>query len=63
MTDSSVEDAISEFTDELINKHGHAGYENNDGGGGELIISVESGNVELNHYDNIVQQEYSRHNF
>lgn len=54
-----MDDALQEFLDAIISVHGHDGYENGDGGGGTLTITVESNSYELAHYNNIVEQDFS----
>ena len=56
-----VDDAIREFVDDLIELHNHSGYENGDGGGGTVTFNVDTDSFTYEHYDNIVEQEYSYH--
>lgn len=56
-------DAVEALLDLLLEKGGHAGFENNEGGGGTLTITAD-GKIEYDHYDNVVEevhasQEYS----
>lgn len=44
------------FVDQVIDASGHAGYENNEGGGGNLLIDLSSGVVRLHHYDFVEEQ-------
>lgn len=44
-----LETALDEFTDQIIALAGHEGYENDDGGGGTMVL-YPSGNVSLSHY-------------
>lgn len=56
-------EAVSTMLDLLLDNGGHAGFENNEGGGGTLTITAD-GKIEYDHYDNVVEevhatQEYS----
>lgn len=57
----SLDVAIERLCDDMIEQCGHAGWENNDGGGGLLTINADTASVELDHYDNIVEQHHSVH--
>lgn len=57
----SLIEAIENLCEDMIEQCGHGGWENGDGGGGSLTINTESENVELDHYDNIVEQHHSIH--
>jgi hypothetical protein len=48
---------VSMLLDQAISVSNHDGYENNDGGGGELTVNAD-GTWKHSHYDNIVNQEY-----
>ena len=50
-----LHDALDLFCDQLICLHGHRGYENNEGGGGEVTILVETGMYVHDHHDYIVE--------
>jgi hypothetical protein len=48
--------AIERLSDQLIQYFGHVGFENGDGGRGEITIDVAEGNVESDHYEFLVQE-------
>lgn len=39
------------------------GYENNDGGNGTLTVLLFENNIHIDHYQNVVEQEYESFNF
>ena len=41
----------------------HSGFENNEGGGGEITWDVTAGKIHLSHYDNYVTTEESEHEY
>lgn len=45
-----LENAVSDLAMGLV-EHQHGGWENNNGGGGEVIFDVQNERVEVNHYD------------
>lgn len=57
ISELSVEDFLSRLLDQVISVSGHSGWENNDGGGGTLNVQSD-GKWTLEHYDNVVHQEY-----
>jgi hypothetical protein len=57
----SLEGAIEDFIDLVIEQNGHEGYENGDGGGGDVTFDVEADTVTHDHYDNIVEQNHYSH--
>ena len=52
-----VEDAIRSVADDLIDRR-HGGFENNEGGGGEITFDVANKTVQIDHYDYIVEEQY-----
>jgi uncharacterized protein DUF6878 len=50
--------AIEDFTWDVLQLH-HAGFDNNDGGYGELVFNVADGTCELSHYDRVVDSVFS----
>ena len=46
---------VDEFIDDFISANA-GGYENNDGGGGTVTITVATKEIEAEHYDNVVEQ-------
>jgi hypothetical protein len=54
----TLETALDEFTWDILYLH-HAGFENNDGGHGELVIDVAAGTFDLSHYDRFVDSVFS----
>ena len=53
--------ALENFADDLISENGHSGFENNEGGGGEINIHLATGSYEHYHYDNIL--DLVEHNY
>ena len=58
-SESNFEDVISEFADDLIDHAGHGGYENNEGGYGEVTIVAPDdddpeGLITVDHNDRII---------
>ncbi len=53
----TLETALDEFVWDILYLH-HAGFENNDGGYGELVIDVAAGTVDLNHYDRFIDSVF-----
>lgn len=58
----SIEDAAEQLVDDALALSGHDGYHNNEGGGGTLYIHAD-GTARLEHYDNIIEQEYDYEEF
>ena len=56
-----LRDALEEFCEQLIDFHGHRGYENNDGGSGDVRIEVEGGTYTHGHNDYYVESSSSIH--
>lgn len=50
-TAQTLEEFLEVLTDQLICYHGHLGFENNEGGGGSVIIQADV--LLYNHYDNV----------
>lgn len=48
---------LDELIDELFVVATPEGFENNEGGGGEIIVEVSAKTVEVRHYQNVVRQE------
>ena len=66
--ESDFEDAISGFADDLIDHAGHGGYENNEGGYGEVtIVAPDDDNPEglitVDHNDRIITTENTTSTF
>lgn len=59
----SLIDAAEMLCDDLISAAGHDGFENNDGGGGTMTLTLASRELELEHYDCYVERETSVHTF
>ncbi len=57
----TLEQALRDVTDQLIEMNGHAGYEDGDGGGGSVTFDVENDTVEHDHYDCVVENVHSVH--
>lgn len=51
---STLETALRDFCESLIDATGHNGYQDGDGGGGTMVLNAETGCCELDHYDYIV---------
>ena len=58
-----ITDALEDFCFDCVVQARHGGFENNEGGGGTLNLDVVSGTCTLDHYINLVDQEYSHHEF
>ena len=56
-----LEEALRYFCYFVIEEAGHVGWENNDGGGGEITFYVSLGEFNLEHYYNVVHREESSH--
>lgn len=54
LTDMSLHDALDVFGDRAVG-HYHAGYENNEGGAGEITFDCMAGTVCLAHRDHYVE--------
>ncbi len=50
----SIEEALLDYADGVIEQY-HGGYENNDGGRGEVIFDCKEARVALEHYDFYVE--------
>lgn len=61
--DFTFEKALEHFAYDAINRSGHGGWENNEGGRGELTFDVEAGSVKLEHTDYYVSEETSEAEF
>lgn len=57
--DMQLDQAIEDFTYELVAESGHEGYENGHGGNGIITFNVDTKEVTHDHYDNFVDQEHS----
>jgi hypothetical protein len=57
----SLSDALIEFTNDWVDRAGHSGYQNNEGGYGEITITRDGMKFELNHYDNVIETIHSGH--
>lgn len=55
---NNLDSLVSALCDHCLAVSGHSGYENEDGGGGTFTIDVQTGLIQMEHYENIVQQEY-----
>lgn len=49
-----IEEALTAFADRMIDVH-HSGYENNDGGRGEVTFDCAAGTIILDHHDYYVE--------
>jgi hypothetical protein len=47
---------LREALDEVLDKVIPDGYANGDGGGGKVVFDVDSGELHLDHYENVVHQ-------
>lgn len=56
--EAQLEDAIRDFAEESIERH-HGGYENEDGGAGEVIFDCEAETVRIEHNDYFTDSEYT----
>ena len=63
MSNVSIKEAAESLMWEVIALAGHSGWENNEGGGGNFILDKSEKKIFLEHYDNIVEQDYSEHEF
>lgn len=54
-------EALETLLDDALEYHDHSGYENGDGGGGELTIDVSVGTFTLAHYDNYIERDEFTH--
>ena len=55
---NNLNSLVSSLCDHCLAVSGHDSYENGDGGGGTFTIDVQTGVVQVEHYENVVQQEY-----
>lgn len=58
----ALSDVIEEFAWEAI-QHFHCGFHNNDGGLGTLTIHADTGRVNIEHDDRVMQYEHSENEF
>jgi hypothetical protein len=63
MSNVTIKQAAENLTWEVIALAGHSGWENNEGGGGTFTLDKSEKKIFLEHYDNIVEQDYSNHEF
>jgi hypothetical protein len=61
--ETDFDSAVESLCEDLISQAGHDGYENDDGGGGQIKFNLKTREIELQHYDNVMHQEYSSCNF
>jgi hypothetical protein len=57
-----LDDALEAMLWQLVDQH-NSGWENNSGGGGELVIDVISQELKLEHYDRFVEEHYSHYTY
>jgi hypothetical protein len=57
----TLNQALQNFADDLIREHGHSGYENNSGGGGDITIDVVSNSYTYCHYDYVEERLESKY--
>jgi len=62
LRDQPFQQAIENFTWDMVDRNGHSGFENNDGGRGELTITMDGDrfSYDLEHYDNVVREELTK---
>ena len=53
----SIENAIRDVCNDLIDRR-HGGFENNEGGGGTITFDAVEKTVQIDHFDNIVEEQY-----
>lgn len=56
--DQPLDEALSEYAMEAVNQH-HGGWENGEGGYGEVEFDCEAGTVRIEHNDYYVESEYT----
>jgi hypothetical protein len=56
-----LENGLADFAERLVSHFGHGGYENNEGGGGEVIFNVMNDRIDVEHYYNIIEREETNH--
>ena len=56
--DALLDIALSDYAMEAVYQH-HRGWENNEGGYGEVIFDCEAGTVRIEHFDYFVESEYT----
>lgn len=63
---ASLGDALVNLAEDLVSTH-HAGYENNEGGGGTFTVAWDDTEEKyvflLDHYDNVIIEEFTNHVF
>ncbi len=50
--------ALCDYAMEAVNQH-HSGWENNEGGYGEVVFECETGTVRIGHNDYVVKSDYT----
>lgn len=58
-----LDEAAEQLCEDLISEAGHSGYENGDGGGGTMTLTLETGELQLEHYDCYIERDTSHHTF
>lgn len=56
--DQPLDTALSDYAMEAVEQH-HGGWENNEGGYGEVVFDCEAGTARIEHNDYVVESEYT----